>query len=92
MTPPAPDTKIRVPLPRQAWCMVTFVYWRYDASVPQPMLAPGLTVDQQDGSAWATLVALEMRDVRLLRRGRRRGVRRRAPGGAVHRRLTGLRM
>ena len=29
------------------------------------MLAPGLTVDQRDGSAWATLVALEMRDVRL---------------------------
>jgi len=41
MTPPVPDTTIRVPLLRQAWCMVTFVYGRYDASVPQPMLAPG---------------------------------------------------
>ena len=65
MTQPVPDTEIRVPLLRQAWCMVTFVHWRYDASVLQPMLAPGLTVDQRDGSAWATLVALEMRDVRL---------------------------
>ena len=33
MTRPAPDTKIRVPLLRQAWRMVTFVHWRYDASV-----------------------------------------------------------
>jgi hypothetical protein len=65
MTSPEPDTGIRVPLLRQAWCMVTFVHWRYDKSLLQPMLPPGLTVDERDGSAWVTLVALQLRDVRL---------------------------
>lgn len=50
---------------RQAWRTVTFAHWRYDASALQPLLPPGLTVEEHDGSAWVTMTPLEMRDVRL---------------------------
>jgi uncharacterized protein YqjF (DUF2071 family) len=60
-----PDSDVRLPLLRQAWRVVTFVHWRYPASVVQPLLPPGLAVDEQDGSAWVSLIPLQMRDVRL---------------------------
>ena len=65
MTPREPDGDLRLPLLRQAWRTVTFVHWRYEKSLLQPLLPPGLTVDEHDGSAWVTLTPLEMRDVRL---------------------------
>lgn len=65
MTSIEPDTDIRIPLLRQAWRTVTFVHWRYARSQLQPMMPPGLTVDERDGSAWVTLTPLLMQDVRL---------------------------
>lgn len=50
---------------RQSWREVTFVSWRYDRSVIEPMLPPGLVVDELDGSAWLTLVALRLTGTRL---------------------------
>lgn len=47
--------------------MVTFVHWRYSKSLLQPLMPPGLDVEQHDGSAWVTLTPLQMRDVRLSR-------------------------
>ena len=54
-----------MPLLKQAWQKVTFVSWRYDRSVLQPMLPPGLVVDEHDGSAWVTLVLLRLAELRL---------------------------
>ena len=65
MTSYEPDSAVQLPLLRQAWRTVTFVHWRYPPSVVQPMLPPGLTADEHDGSAWVTMILLEMRDVRL---------------------------
>lgn len=60
-----PDSRIRVPLVPQTWHTVTFVHWRYDRRALQPMMPAGLTVEEYDGSAWVSLTALQMRDVRL---------------------------
>jgi uncharacterized protein len=60
-----PDSQVRLPVLRQAWRTVTFVHWRYAASAVQPLLPPGLDVEEYDGSAWVTLTPLLMRDVRL---------------------------
>jgi uncharacterized protein YqjF (DUF2071 family) len=60
-----PDTDIRLPVLRQQWRTVTFVHWRYDKSLLQQRVPPGLTVEEHDGSAWVTLTPLQMRDVRL---------------------------
>jgi uncharacterized protein len=60
-----PDSRIRRPLLRQAWCTVTLVHWRYGKSILQPMMPPGLTVEEHGGSAWVTMAPLQMRDVRL---------------------------
>ena len=65
MTSIEPDAGIRVPLLRQAWREVAFVHWRYARSQLQPMMPRGLTVEEQDGSAWVTLTPLLMQDVRL---------------------------
>jgi uncharacterized protein YqjF (DUF2071 family) len=65
MTGREPDSDLRVPLLRQAWLTVTFVHWRYDPSVLQAVLPPGLTVDERDGAAWVSMIPLRMRDVRL---------------------------
>jgi uncharacterized protein len=60
-----PDSVVGVPLLRQAWCKVSFLHWRYQAAVLQTMLPAGLTVDECDGSAWVSLIPLQMRDVRI---------------------------
>lgn len=61
----APDSNVPVPLLRQEWRTVTFVHWRYHASRVQPVLSPGLAVEEYDGSAWVTLTPLRMKNVRL---------------------------
>lgn len=65
MTQLRPDSVIRPALLLQQWRKTTFVHWRYRKSVLQPMLPPGLTVEEYDGSAWVSLTPLLMRDVRL---------------------------
>ena len=59
-----PVRRIRIPLLPQAWRTVTFVHWRYDSRALQPTLPRGLTVQERDGSAWISLTALHMRDLR----------------------------
>lgn len=56
---------LRTPVIRQSWREVTFVSWRYDRSVLAPMIPPGLVVEEHDGSAWLTLVALRLTETRL---------------------------
>ena len=56
---------VRLPVLRQAWRTVTFVHWRYEKPVLQPMLPSGLAVEEYDGSAWLSMTPLLMRDVRL---------------------------
>lgn len=56
---------LRAPFMRQSWRDVTFVSWRYERSVLEPMIPPGLVVDEHDGSAWLTLVALRLTGSRL---------------------------
>lgn len=53
------------PVMRQSWREVTFVNWRYDRSVIEPMIPPGLVVDEFDSSAWLTLVALRVNGARF---------------------------
>ena len=65
MTGVTPDSRVRVPLLRQAWRTVTFVHWRYPLSAVQALMPAGLTVEEYDGSAWLTMTPLQMRDVRL---------------------------
>jgi uncharacterized protein YqjF (DUF2071 family) len=60
-----PDSRVRLPWLRQAWREVTFVHWRYPRSVLQPLVPPGLTVQECDGTAWVTLLPFRMQDVRL---------------------------
>lgn len=64
MTGIEPDSGFRLAVLRQAWRTVAFVHWRYGKSVLQPLMPPGLEVEQRDGSAWVTLTPLQMRDVR----------------------------
>jgi len=54
-----------VPVIRQSWREVTFVNWRYDRSAIQALTPPGLVIDEFDGSAWLTLVALRLTGARL---------------------------
>jgi uncharacterized protein YqjF (DUF2071 family) len=49
----------------QRWTWITFVHWRYPAPVVQGMLAPGLTVETFDGTAWVGLTPFLMADVRV---------------------------
>jgi uncharacterized protein len=60
-----PDSRVRVPVLRQAWRTVSFVHWRYPASSLQSLLPPGLVAEEYDGSGWLTLTPLLMRDVRV---------------------------
>lgn len=47
----------------QRWDHVTFVHWRYEPHLVQPLLPEGLEVETFDGSAWVGLVPFHMRDI-----------------------------
>ena len=44
----------------QRWTDVVFLHWRYDASVVQGLLPPGVTVHEHDGTAWVGLIPFSM--------------------------------
>jgi uncharacterized protein len=46
------------------WRDLLFLHWRFDPDVIQRTLAPGLTVDTFDGSAWVGIVPFQMRNIR----------------------------
>lgn len=45
--------------------MITFLHWRYERAILQKLVPDGLQVQDYDGSAWVSVIALQMRDVRL---------------------------
>lgn len=49
----------------QSWNWLTFLHWAYEASVIQPLLPDGLTVDEYDGVAWLGLVPFQVDNLRL---------------------------
>lgn len=60
-----PDAAVRVPLNLQQWHLVTFLHWRVEAALLQPMLPQRLVVDEVDGSAWIGVTPFVMRQVRV---------------------------
>ncbi|GAA2902497.1 DUF2071 domain-containing protein [Streptosporangium fragile] len=44
---------------------MTFIHWRYPATLVQSLLPDGLTVEEFDGSAWVGLTPFLMEDVRV---------------------------
>jgi uncharacterized protein YqjF (DUF2071 family) len=60
-----PDAAVRVPLNLQQWHLVTFLHWRVEAALLQPMLPQRLVVDEIDGSGWIGVTPFVMRRVRV---------------------------
>ena len=60
-----PDQRVRWPVTRQTWADLTFLHWRVEPSVLQPLLPERLRVDVVDGSAWVGVTPFEMKGVRL---------------------------
>ena len=58
------EQDVRVPTFCASWLAVTFVHWPVPAERIQPLLPPGLTVDQYDGSAWVSLTPFLMASMR----------------------------
>lgn len=52
-------------LGRQSWTDMLLVHWALPAALLRPHLPMGLAVDTHDGSAWLSVVAYRMGDVRL---------------------------
>lgn len=48
----------------QEWNEAVFLHWPVDASLLQPLIPAGLTLDVLDGSAWVSLVAFTMERIR----------------------------
>ena len=48
---------------RKTWRRLTFLHWRYPASVVQPLLPPGLELDTFDDSAWIGLIPFEIHNL-----------------------------
>ena len=48
----------------QTWRRLTFLHWRYDPVLVQPLLPPGLMLDTFDGAAWVGLVPFEIHNLR----------------------------
>src|SRR5262249_32851359 len=48
------------------WSNLVLVNFRVSAEMLQPWLPSGLELDRHDGSAWASLVAFDFRDTRVL--------------------------
>lgn len=53
------------PVIRQRWSSATFVHFRFDAGLVQPLVPAGLTVEVIDGSAWVSIVAFLAERTRL---------------------------
>ena len=53
-----------MPLSRQGWLRLTFLHWRYDVSVLQPLLPPGVRAQTLDGTGWVGVTPFVMDGVR----------------------------
>ena len=59
--PAAPPHRVRVPVNMQHWDRISFLHWPVDPEAVQPLLPPGLRVDQWEGSAWVGVTPFFMR-------------------------------
>jgi len=50
---------------RQSWNLLTFLHWKYPASVVQSLIPAPLTLDLFDGEAWVGLVPFVLRGLRV---------------------------
>jgi uncharacterized protein YqjF (DUF2071 family) len=55
ITAAAPDLASRA-VASQRWSHLVFLHWRVDAAQVAPLLPPGLTPDEFDGSSWVGLI------------------------------------
>ncbi|MBO1766623.1 DUF2071 domain-containing protein [Allobranchiibius sp. GilTou38] len=53
----------------QDWCDLTFLHWRVEPSVVQPLLPPGTRPDVHDGTSWVGLIPFRMVDAGVGRGG-----------------------
>lgn len=61
MTNPEPIRRTAPPLAGRAiasqrWSDLTFLHWRVDSAAVAPLLPPGVTPDEHDGSSWVGLI------------------------------------
>ena len=49
----------------QRWSELLFVHWRVDSSLVAPLLPPGLTPDEFDGSSWVGLIPFVLDRARI---------------------------
>jgi uncharacterized protein len=59
-----PPPRVTRPVMYHRWSLISFVHWRYPATVLQPMLPAGLSVETFDGSAWVGMTPFLMEGVR----------------------------
>lgn len=48
---------------RQSWCDLLFAHWPVPAAVLRPLVPPGLTVQERDGTSWIGVVPFRMAGV-----------------------------
>ena len=60
--PPAP--RVSRPVMYHHWDLISFLHWRYQPEVVEPLLPRGLRLETFDGSAWIGLIPFLMRGVR----------------------------
>lgn len=61
---PDPIERVRWPVMFQRWDDITFLHWRYEPSVIEPLLPRSLELEAFDGSAWVSVTPFRLRDVR----------------------------
>jgi len=49
----------------QSWESLTFLHWKYEPAVVQPLIGKGLELDLFDGAAWVGLVPFVLSGVRF---------------------------
>ncbi len=59
-----PPPRVARPVMYHRWNRISFIHWRYPATVVQQILPPGLTVETFDGSAWVGVTPFLMEGVR----------------------------
>ena len=59
-----PPPRVPRPVMYHNWNHITFIHWRYPATIVQSMLPQELTVETLDGSAWIGLTPFRMEGLR----------------------------
>lgn len=62
---PYPPAPVKYPVMIQNWESLTFLHWRYDASIVRKLVPPRLEVDTFDGSAWISLTPFLLTGMRV---------------------------